>query len=149
MKHFVLTALVFLAGPNAFATGGFGCQYDEDKVKFEINGATSRSFGGAIVNAEGALTGEVGGQGDTDVIKIDTTFNRDDIMQYWSTGREFNLNIYKESDSETEHAWTSVIIKTKSKNDNGELKGTISIEQGSNAGRWSMENKKITCFVEM
>ena len=146
MKQLLAFALFALTTQSALATGGFWCEYDRDGIKFEVGAVTTRSFEGAIVSLDAALSGEMGDDGH--VMKVDEKFVTNDVRQYWNTNRDFKLLLYKEVEGERSIlSSTRVILDTKSRDDI-EWKGTISIEHNSQNGSWSIEKAPITCGQE-
>ncbi len=143
MKKLMMSALTILAASPAFATGGFNCDYDDSRLKFTLNGVTSRGFLNAVVDAEASLKGQIGGKGETDVHAIDKTFKKADVMQYWNAGNEFRIGLYVENqDPNAPHEWTTVMIQTKTK-DGEKFSGKVEFTHDG-----VRESGKITCFVE-
>ena len=146
MKKLFAFALIALTTPSAFATGGFWCEYDRDGLKFEVNGVTTRSFEGAIVDLTAAIAGEMGDDGY--VMKVDEKFVKTDVRQYWNLDSEFKLLLYKEvEDTNSIFSSTRVVLETKT-SDDVDFQGTISIEHHGKNGSWSIEKAPIACGQE-
>lgn len=142
MKKLILILSAAL-GLNANATGGFFCEYKDESLALVLNGVTTRSFENDVVDANAELSGEVGDDGF--YMKADQKFIKSDVRQYWNTGDEFRVLLYAEDEIENKN--TNVKIVTKAEPDGVEFKGTMSIEQSSPKGSWSI-NVPISCSLE-
>lgn len=133
MKKLIL-ALGLLVSLNASATGGIWCEVDKNGLKFEFNAVTSHGFEADIVEANAALSG-----------KLNQTFVKTDIRQYWNEGKDLRLNLYAETESGPLVS-TTVVIKTKRKND-FEYAGTISVTRIADGVETKLR-ESITCSQE-
>lgn len=131
---------------KANATGGFYCEVTDGNLKLAINGVTSRSFQGAVVDAGAELKGTFGDDGL--IFNIDHTLVREDLRQYWSTDGEFRLVFYAEKENANSfEKVTTMTVKTKVGPDGATYDGMILIHQVQSGKEWSTE-LPITCSIE-
>lgn len=134
----LLFALIVVSGMNVHATGGFECSYLRDSIDLRVNAVTSWSFENAIVDFIGQAKGSMGDDGS--VYRFDYLFSKADVVQYWNSGNEFKLVIYRENEAGEP---IKAVIQTTSQNGT-DFQGTVQISSGAN---WSMEDR-ISCTVE-
>lgn len=146
MKN-VLMASLLVWGTSAFATGGFSCDLADDGISFNVNGVTSHGFGSAIVDAQAHLATMVFDVGSSQEVVMD--FSRTNVSQYWNSGKDFKLLLYKEADEGSAYDWTQVTIETVSEAMDGEFRGTLKIFGGGDRfpSTYNLE-LPLTCYVE-
>lgn len=151
MKN-LITALVILASPSAFATGGFSCIADNATLKFEIGATTSRGLGSGIVSADAKMEfKETDGQ--PKIAKFE--LNKEDIKQYWNTGDNFNLLLYTEAyeaGPNDDYFFETYVIETKAIEPQGwEFKGTLKTHSSQTVKGETREfssESPIDCWIE-
>lgn len=93
----------------AAATGGIGCIVEDSRLVLHLEGSFSHGTGGALVHAGG--TAEVRLAGTPATLRT-SPLERGHVTQYWLSGKELKLVVYRETDAGS-HGSIEITIKTR------------------------------------
>lgn len=143
----LFTAIAMLCASPAMATGGFGCEADDDKATVTLEALATHGMGSPILRFRGLVELK-----NADVAADLRSTEFEGLAQYWSHDDELRLLAYKERNSTTEFGSVQLVVKTKFEDD-GDLVGRYSVEitdvdQKTAENRSVMIEGDITCMLE-
>ena len=140
-----------LASP-AFASGGLHCRADGEKASFEITAGVTRGMGSPVFSMHGEL--EIFEDSVADDLKK-TMFERDNLAQYWLSGDELNLVLYRErTDGPFGSIELTVQTTARGEDDEGFFDGDYDLQVSEAIGEGSGGSKiidvagKVECSAE-
>lgn len=104
----LLLALAATTQP-AGATGAMACTVDDPRLELNIEGAYGHGMGGALVTAGGKAMVRLRG---TPAPLAASDFERSHVAQYWLSGKELKLVLYRETEGEP-HGSVEISIETR------------------------------------
>lgn len=145
----VLCAVALLASVNAgSASGALWCSVDDHQVAFQLDAGVTRGLGGPTFNFRGNLEIKSRPAGD-DMRK--TTFEDQNLAQYWLDGEELRLLVYREREAKDSYGSVQLTILTKAKDESDyEGRYTLSVYDGSTGADYDPVEFKgtVSCGAE-
>jgi hypothetical protein len=150
MRSMVVVACKLAATVPAMASGGLGCNAEDQSVKLLIESGVTRGMGSPIFNFRARL--EILGKNVAeDLRKIE--FSQEHVAQYWLDAQSLKLLLYRERDAGKPHGLVELTIDTRA-DDEGSYVGPYRLTVFDTAGDTTGEGKtvnlegKADCFAE-
>jgi hypothetical protein len=149
----VAAALVFLCpfASTSFATGGFGCEIDDQNLKLSASAGLGRGMGSPMLNFTGSA--------DIVVKEISKSLRKLDLTNalshHWIAGNELRLHFYAETAGDTPFGSAEIILMTAGAGDDLDYAGSYRLDlftseppHGDGDGKSFTFEGKVTCVVE-
>lgn len=126
MKKILFTSLIALTSISAFATGGFYCAVETNKLVLEISATTPRGFGAELLEPTAVKLVQKNSELPAELKSVD--FSISEIPQYWNSGDDLKILAYKENFDLNYFNVTTVLLETKYDKKTGSYKGKYTVK---------------------
>lgn len=150
MRFLVTTVALLGAAFPAFASGGFSCEGEDGKAKFNIESGMARSIPGAFLDFRGRIEFSDSSLA-ADLRTMD--IKREDLAENWIDDKTLKLHIYRERVGDAPHGYVDLVINTWTKEE-GTYSGSFvatafdMTDDTSGEGKTVATQGKVECFVE-
>jgi hypothetical protein len=135
----------------AYATGGFGCEIDDENLKLVASAGLGRGMGSPMLNFTGEAEIRLK-ETPKSFVKVPLTPS---LVHHWIEGNDLWLHFYAETTGDNPFASAEIVLRASGGDDAEDYAGSYRLSVFSNeppldkeGGRTLSAEGKVTCMVE-